>query len=455
MTVHSRARRSRGGQAMIMAVLSLTAMLGTLSFAVDVGWSYYRREAAQAAADAAAMGAVKAALITSPSGVSCGTNGVWCGNPYGTAADCPSTAPVSSANSFDTGCMLAAANGFTTSSGRRVNIEANAASSAPTVTATGITTTYYAVARVSDKPLGFFGRIMGGTLRPTARATAAILGSPGGAAGCVYVLHPTAAEAFNAGNNARLISGCGIYVNSNARGSQNNQRAMHVYGSAFVSAPAIKIVGLYGQDNGGSTNITPSTNQTATPDPFASLPAPSVGSTCQNGNFTNWQPSQYTPAPGTYCNFNLGNGMNAQLSSGIYVIKGGIFSIQGGSRLTATGGVLIYLTNGSYVNIANGTTVTLAPLSTGTYQGVLFYQDRATAATVQDSNFAGGSNMSLSGSLYFPNTRLTIDNGNRTSTIALVTSKLNIQGGATINAATSVSQTGISPGVVGTAVMIE
>jgi hypothetical protein len=76
---------------------------------------------------------------------------------------------------------------------------------------------------------------------------------------------------------------------------------------------------------------------------------------------------------------------------------------------------------------------------------VLFNQNR-TMLTPTEGNFAGGSNLNLTGSLYFPNSRLTIDNANRTSTMALVVSRLNIQGGATINAATSVSQTGISPG---------
>ena len=112
------------------------------------------------------------------------------------------------------------------------------------------------------------------------------------------------------------------------------------------------------------------------------------------------------------------------------------------------------MTNGAYVNIANGTTVTLTPQSSGSYQGVLFYQDR-TMVNPTESNFAGGSNMNLTGSLCFPNSRLAIDNGNRTSTMVLVVSRLNIEGGATINAATSVSQTGISPGPAGAAILIE
>jgi len=190
-------------------------------------------------------------------------------------------------------------------------------------------------------------------------------------------------------------------------------------------------------------------------DPFSTLAAPAASSPCQAGNFTNWQATQYTPSPGTYCTFQLGNGMNAQLSSGIYVINGGSFSVQGGSQLTATGGVLIYLTGGAYVNIANGTTVTLSPQSTGTYQGVLFYQDR-TVSNPAASTFAGGTNMNLSGSLYFPNSLININNGAHDSVMAFVAKRVSFQGGSyTINAATSQSQTGIAAGTTPTVSLIE
>ena len=125
----------------------------------------------------------------------------------------------------------------------------------------------------------------------------------------------------------------------------------------------------------GNTSVTPATGAGVVTDPLATLPSPTAAPSCQNGNFTSWQSSQYTPGPGTYCGFSLGNGMNAQLSSGTYIINGGTFSIQGGSTLTATGGVMIYLTGGATVNIANGSTVTLGAQSSGSYQGILFYQD--------------------------------------------------------------------------------
>ena len=146
--------------------------------------------------------------------------------------------------------------------------------------------------------------------------------------------------------------------------------------------------------------------------------------------------------------------MAAQLGPGTYIINGGSFSIQGGCTVTATGGVMIYLTNGATVNIANGATVTLSAESSGAYEGVLFYQDR-TMTTPGPSFFAGGANMSLTGTLYFPNALLNINNGSNTSTEALVVGSVNFEGGATFKQATTLSQTGLGTSATINAVVIQ
>ena len=109
---------------------------------------------------------------------------------------------------------------------------------------------------------------------------------------------------------------------------------------------------------------------------------------------------------------------------------------------TATSGVMIYLTNGATVNIANGANVNMTAESSGSYQGILFYQDR-TMSSPGTSLFTGGSAMHLTGSLYFPNSALTFDNGGNAQTQAIVASTVSFQGGATLNQATATSQTGL------------
>jgi len=418
-----------------MMTLSLTVLLGMLGLAVDVGWAYYRQQAAQAAADAGATAAVRAAVTSAPNGPMC-AGAVWCG----TATNCPAAAPGTPSTSFDNACMLASANGFTTSGIDTVSVQAGVTSPVPTVS--GPAAAYWAVVRVKEALPALFGAAFGrGGFSPGATATAGAIASTG-AGSCVYVLDPSAADAFEAANGASVQVACGVYVDSN-----NASAAMYVTGGASVTASVIDVAGAFKEDNGGSTSVVPTTGAASAVDPFASLPSPTPAGSCQSGDFTAWQATAYTPAPGTYCGFSLGNGMALQMSPGTYVINGGTFSIQGGSTVTTSGGVLIYLTGGATVNIANGSNVTLSAQTSGAYQGVLFYQDRSMASPGA-STFAGGANMNLTGSLYFPHAALDVNNGASTAgtTMAIVADMVNFQGGAHLLADNNGAKTGLSSG---------
>jgi hypothetical protein len=416
-----------------MMTLSMTVILGMLGLAVDLGWAYYRQQATQAAADAAAAAAVRAAVTSAPSGPTC-AGAVWCG----AATDCPATAPASPSTSFDNACMLASANGFTTSGIDTVSVQAGVSSPVPTVS--GPAPAYWVVVRVKEALPALFGAAFArGGLSPGATATAGANGSAGGGS-CVYVLDPSAADAFEASNGAAVTVGCGVYVDSN-----NSTAAMYVTGSASVTAPTIEVVGAFKKDNGGTTSVTPTTGSASAADPFANLPSPTPAGSCQSGDFTAWQASAYTPAPGTYCGISLGNSMAMQMSPGTYIIDGGTFSITGGSTVTASGGVLIYLTGGATVNIASGASVTLSAQASGSYQGVLFYQDRSMASPGA-STFAGGSDMSLTGSLYFPHAAVDVSNGSNATVMAIVADTVNFQGGAHLLADSGGTKTGLSGG---------
>src|SRR5689334_7769263 len=71
-------RKLRGGQAVVMVTLALIAMSGVLGLAVDLGWSFFVKKSAQAAADTAALAAVaKAQTLVGNPPFTCGT-GVQC-----------------------------------------------------------------------------------------------------------------------------------------------------------------------------------------------------------------------------------------------------------------------------------------------------------------------------------------------------------------------------------------
>ena len=445
--------KSRSGQALVMVTMSLTLMIGMLGLAVDMGWGYFRREAAQTAADAAAAAVVQAAMASSPNSQSCGSNNVWCGSPAGTATACPDTPPASPVTSFDYGCALALANGFANSAGgsQTVTIQANATSSAPNVPGTAVS--YWATVRISENAVPFFCAPGGGggLLSSSAVTTAGVTSTPGTISNtCLYVLSPSGTDAFEIANGASVkTSSCGIYVNSNAA------TAMQVTGGATVTSSSVKVVGGVSVSNGGSISSTPATGVGSVADPLISLPSLTPASSCNSGNYTNWQAVPYALTAGTYCGLSVGNGMSAVLGAGNYIINGGTFSVQGGSTLTATSGVLIYLTNGATVNIANGANVTMSPQTSGSYQGVLFFQDRSMTSP-GSSTFAGGASMVLSGSLYFPYALLNINNGSNVQTEGIVAGSVNFQGGSqTLQQATSGSQTGLMTPGVSTASMIQ
>jgi Putative Flp pilus-assembly TadE/G-like len=499
---------NRSGQAVLLMTLSLTVMLGMMSLVADVGWGYFRREAAQSAADAAAAGAVKAVEVALAGGTpSCGSGNVWCGSTPGTITNCPATAPTSTTSSFNVACILANANGgFTTTGGITVSVQANTTTPPPTVS--GATVSYWVTVRISERTASLFGTPLVATGNSWQKTHAYALGtdiningyieqvSTAGTSGsteptfnvttgqtttdgtvtwtsegssngltsnvlatsgittsgsttsppCIIVLGGTGTT-FTIGNGATVTtSSCGVYVNSSA--TTGNDAA---WITATLISPSLSVVGTDLVNNGGCIKtsssaacgtLTPHTGVAAIADPFSTLAAPTIPSSCSSGNFTAWQPTAYTPTAGCYNGFSVGNGMSAVLGAGIYVINGGSFSVQGGGTLTATSGVMIYLTNGAYVNIGNGVTVNMAPQSTGAYEGILFFQDR-TMTSPPASTFEGGSNTTMTGSLYFPYALVNVNNGSAANTEALVVNSVNFQGGATFNQATTQAQTGL------------
>jgi hypothetical protein len=64
------------------------------------------------------------------------------------------------------------------------------------------------------------------------------------------------------------------------------------------------------------------------------------------------------------------------------------------------------------VTIQNGATVNLTAATSGTYSGVVFYQDRLdlNAASIE-----GGASSVIDGVLYFPDAALTVGNGTTTN----------------------------------------
>ena len=251
------------------------------------------------------------------------------------------------------------------------------------------------VALSTNVNLPFTGFFLNGPLTIPAEATASLVAN---GEFCALSLETANATGITLWGSSTVDLGCGMATNS------VSANAVAAGGSSTVSATPIAAVGGVPQ----SSNYAPGTvlipYAVPQPDPFLALPDPVVSGGAQNGNVNSNQTR--TLNPGTY------NGMDLKgtvtLNPGTYVIDGGDLSIGSQAKVTGTG-VTIILTSKTAASNPNsigqikmngGATVNLTAPTTGTYQGVLIYQDRRATLSNQSNKVNGNSASKLQGAVY-------------------------------------------------------
>src|SRR5260370_13652448 len=407
--MESRRRSRRSGQVLLMVTLALVPMFAILGLVTDVGYMQYVKMSAQTAAEAAARGAI----IRNQETV--GGSNPTCGTGAGTVV-CSAAAPTTStsnitspANFIERGCMYAQSHGFN-SANQWVTCQADVRSTPPTAPGMG-TATYWVTFRVIQKVPQMFSAGRGNPAgMVAARSTTAVIG----ASDCIYALNRTSyAGALSVGGSANLPSSCGVYVNS------TNSCAISTNGNgAVLSAPEYDVVGNVCTQN----PLTPAANTgvSQVSDPLAALPVPA------SAPYT-WDPDKigtYSPSgdndlyPGVYCaGIHMPNATYT-LHAGMYILVGGGLSTQtANSHITSTGGVTFYNTFGTTTNsstysysgiqIGATSTVSLIAPTSGTYAGILFFDDRSSPAGTSD-NYGGGSTDVYPGAIYANNAAVTV-----------------------------------------------
>lgn len=244
--------RNRRGQALVMVTLVLIGMCGLIGLAVDLGWAYFTKKSAQAAADSAAMAAAEAALNNLPAV-----------GPYNcTQATC-TTGPVScdsvaAGTNLEVGCRYAAMNGFS-AKGRdgRQNVMIEAGTTSPPPTAPGVQTHYWVTVRTYEAIPQLFSSILGNTTgAASARATAAIANSTG--IGSLILLNRQD-DCIPMEGGSQLSCGVDLLVNAN-----NNQGmyALQADGGILMASTnygAGKNGRYAGENQGGGTVNAPFT----------------------------------------------------------------------------------------------------------------------------------------------------------------------------------------------------
>jgi hypothetical protein len=228
------------------------------------------------------------------------------------------------------------------------------------------------------------------------------------------------------------VDGAGILVNSTNTEAADNQGT----GNITVVAP-------FGTDvAGGVEGSWPNPNPGAPqkPDPFAGYPKPNTDGMTVYTSLPPAPPSTpptITLNPGIYTvPIQAAGGTTIVLNSGIYIVKAGINGTGNADLRSGAGGVFIFNTTMNYpdsggtcasVKLAGNASSSLAPLTTGTYAGLLFYQDPACTA---EFVIAGNGVLSASGTIYLPNAAFRMDGNNATLTGSqLVAKTVNIQNG--------------------------
>jgi Flp pilus assembly protein TadG len=349
----SRLERDERGAVLAFVALVMVVLIGFSALAIDVGRLYVTRAQLQAAADAAALAAVRElpdqdaareAALTLVAGnlgadVNAGQNlvdavtfGRW---------DADARAFVSGGTPVDS---------------TRISLARSQATGNP------IQTFFAGVLGHSQVDVG---------VRSVARRLAANT--------CFWALNPTLEDAVRIESGAQVtLDNCAFSVNS------SHDRAIKAETGGCVEADGIDVVG---GAFGSCYSPAPRTGASPLEDPLLALEAPSYGSCTYSSTRNLAEGGTHTVSPGVYCGgIKVGENATVTFQPGLYVLGGIGLKVEEGARVIAHD-VTIYLTflNGSWarVLVEDDSTLEISAASTGPLAGIAFFQDRATPASVQ------------------------------------------------------------------------
>ncbi len=424
-----------------MVTVSLVLMFAVMGLAVDLGYSYFLKARLRTAAVAGALGA---ANYSKNHYDTCST--ITCGVTYTCAGATPAT------TSLQAGCLYATQDGPSSMS---VSLIENN-TTPPGIT--GNNPAMWVSATASTTVPNLFLYMSGyRTAAIAAQAYAGISTVPN--PGCIFVLDPTASQAYSQTGNEIVSTSCGIFVNS------TSLSAFYMYGSPTATATGgaqIKVNGNTSISAASTATPTPITNAGPVTDPLASRAYPTVDSTCDQTNWDSGKTGSYsftdkfstTGHHYTFCGgFNLHGTSTASFAAGVYIVNGGSMTVANSAQLSG-GGVGFLLTGqsgttGGPLAFSGNPVVTLtAPVAgaanTDNQQGIVFRQDARYTYSTTANNIANSSGGNIQGTLYFKTTALTYT-GNPVATYsAIIADTLSITGSATIKQDTTGQYTGLT-----------
>ena len=377
-SLRSNLRSKRKGVIVITFALGTFMLCGFAGLALDVTYLQMWKRKAQTAADAAAQSA---------------------------AIELKRTRSSSSASSA--ALSDAAANGFVH------GVDATVTVQNPPASGGHAGDTKFAQIFVSKDAPTYFMRVFG---RDAVTVGASAVSGLAQMDPCVFVMDPTINNSMQLGGGPNVQMSCGIQINS------NSPSALQVTGGAVVNTLSFNVVGGAQISNTATITPIPQTSMPSEDDPLSWRVSPSVGG-CNYNNFHISGGGRNNNAinldPGVYCGgIDINSDRRVNMAAGLYVMAGGGFKISSQAEVNGTD-VTIFNTatatrGHGAISITGGGQVNLQAPRSGTYEGMLIFEDRKIFDN-GPNHIEGQATSSIEGIIYMPNSVLNFAGGSGTN----------------------------------------
>jgi hypothetical protein len=441
----SGSRRDSRGQALVIGVLMISALLSFAGLVIDVGVSYVQYRQAQAAADAAAIA---------------GADNM----PGGSSA--PTATQISQA--IDDARALAAtvnkpSNGFSDGvNNTTVTIDAPYTGGPPICSTNPYSCVQVTITRKVDTN---FLKIIGKNYISVSRSAVAMTQTTVGYPCSICVLNPSVAGALtDKGNGNITVSNGNIVVNSTAADG------ITLGPNGAINAGGGGTIGVVGGTNGkGTANPAIKTGVPPVLDPLASVPYPSLSGYASCSDVSLSGNSGQSILPGCYHDISVSGNGSLTFAAGLYVITGTVkLSGHGGGGFEGTAGVTFFFTCGSStprlcaaggesggnLSISGNGSFSITGPSSGTLQGMAIFYDRLNTGGL---SIVGNGGNHVLGTIYAKDTTLNItgNGGTLDDNSMIVVDQLSMVGNAGITDNFSKSLNYPNPQIVGASKLVQ
>jgi hypothetical protein len=266
---------------------------------------------------------------------------------------------------------------------------------------------------------------------------------------CILGLETVDSGAFDARGAPSLNApACAVQVNS------SSSRGITQQG---VAAQRAAWFGVTGGADVRAFSPVPTAAAPSIADPLSQLPFPDHG-TCTGAEPGLTVSSDLALSPGTYCGgiSIIGHGAHVTFQPGVYVLVNGQLLIRGDASASGNGVLLAFTGSGGTLQLSGDVALTLTSPASGPYANIQFFGDRAEAGGGGASvSIGGAARLSYDGVAYFP-TQDFVASGNadieaNSPSLAIVATKVRLQGSPTLNVTTENPRRVAAAGLVRTA----